>query len=372
MPDISKIRLENDIYNIKDETARNSINLINQEIVNLRIPKKFFANKKYLLIGDSYADGYTPDGNVTSWQQFFVNMTGLTNTIQKHLGGTGFVNLAQNKNFQSLLEEVPDDNNITDIVVLGGYNDTPYNQNQIYNSINSFVIKANEKFPNAEIHIGFVGWSRNSQKIYPLSIICQNYREACGYYMASYLNNIEYSLHNYFGDFSSDGFHPNSTGQVKIGRNLIQALITGSCNNPTVFTQIGLSYDSNINGTPFGAGLTCKQNNNIVSMSLADQRTISFINPFNGKNGLTEIEIGTINNGYLVGTEYSLTRTPVQVIVHDSTGYYPCTGNIDIRNGKLYIQFCDIRDDRNGYRVFTNISQLLISGFNATFDALYV
>ena len=375
MPDISKIQLDSAVYNIKDETARN--NLANYEtsndaeIAQLKLPKNFFRNKKYLLIGDSYADGYTPDGNVTSWQQFFVNMTGLSNTIQKHLGGTGFVNLAQNKNFQSLLEEVADDTNVTNIVVLGGYNDTPYNQNQIYNAINAFIIKANEKFPNADIHIGFVGWSSDSTKIYPLSIICQRYREACGYYMASYLNNIEFSLHNYFSDFSSDGFHPNSKGQVKIGRNLIQALMTGSCNNPTDFTQIGISYDSNIKGTPFGTDLTCTQNNNIVSISLMQQKTISFVTPFNGNNGLTEVEIGTINNGYIVGTQYNLLRTSLQVIVHDSTGYYPCAGNIVIRNGKLYIQFGDIRDDLNGYRVFTNISQLLVSGFSGTYDALY-
>lgn len=328
MADISKIKLDNAVYNIKDETARN--NLANYktsndaEIANLKLPHPFFANKKFILIGDSYADGYTPDGNVTSWQSQFISITGLTNTITKHLGGIGFVNLVQNKNFQTLLEEVTNDNNVTDIVVLGGYNDTPYNANQIYNAINSFIIKANEKFPNANIHIGFVGWSNDSTKIYPLSITCQRYRESCGYYMASYLNNIEYSLHYYFVDFSSDGIHPNLTGQTKISRNLIQALMTGSCNNPASFTQIGLSYNSNVNGTPFGADLTCRHNNNLVSISLSAQKTIGFVNAFNGNNGMTEVEIGTINNGYIVGTEYNLLRTPLQVIVHDSNGYFPC------------------------------------------------
>lgn len=376
MPDISKIQLDSAVYNIKDETARN--NLANYEtsndaeIAQLKLPKNFFRNKKYLLIGDSYADGYTPDGNVTSWQQYFVNMTGLTNTIQKHLGGTGFVNLAQNKNFQSLLEEVADDTNVTDIVVLGGYNDTPYNQNQIYNAINAFIIKANEKFPNADIHIGFVGWSSDSTKIYPLSIICQRYREACGYYMASYLNNIEFSLHNYFSDFSSDGFHPNSTGQVKIGRNLIQALMTGSCNNPTVFTQIGLSYDSNINGNPFGSALTCYQNNNVITASLSSQRTIGFVTPFSTTAGINEVEIGTITSGYIVGSEYNLDVTTIQVIVHDSTGYHVCVGNIVFRNGKVYIQFNDINDTKNNYRAFTNITDIQISRFSNTFDALYI
>lgn len=328
MADISKIQLDNAVYNIKDETARNDLanyeTSNDAEIANLKLPRTFFRNKKYILIGDSYGDGYTPDGNVTSWQEMFKSFTGLTNTITKHLGGTGFVNLVQNKNFQTLLEEVTSDDNVTDIVVLGGYNDTPYNANQIYNAINSFVIKANEKFPNANIHIGFVGWSNNSTKIYPLSITCQRYKEACGYYIASYLNNIEYSLHSYFVDFSSDGIHPNLTGQTKITRNLIRALMTGSCNNPTSFTQIQCTYHSNIAGTPFGAELTSRINNNLVTISLSTQKTISFVTGFNGNNGMTEVEIGTITSGYMVGTEYNLCRTPLQVIVHDTNGYFPC------------------------------------------------
>lgn len=374
MPDISKIQLDSAVYNIKDETARNNLQTFetntNQEIANLKIPKNYFANKKYLLIGDSYADGYTPDGNVTSWQQLFIDYTGLSNTIRKHLGGTGFVNLVQNKNFQSLMEEVTNDENLTDIVVLGGYNDFSYNQQQIYNAINAFIIKANEKFPNAKVHIGFVGWTRNSTNIYPLSIACQRYREACGYYMASYLNNIEFSLHNYFADFSSDGIHPVLQGQIKIARNLIQALMTGSCNNPTVFTQVGVSYDSNINGNAFGTALACYQNNNLVSVSLSSQRGIAFVTPVSG-SGIVEIEIGTINNGYIVGTEYNLTATTVLLIVHDSTGYYPCVGNIVFRNGKIFIQFSDINDTKNNYRSFTNISDIQISRFSNTFDAFY-
>lgn len=374
--------VQDEINNKLNEMAESGelADIINEEIfedlndeINLLATKvhgTYFENRKYILIGDSYADGYTPDGNVTSWEQYFVNLTGLTNTIQKHLGGTGFVNLVQNKNFQSLLEEVPDDNTVTDIVVLGGYNDINYTKQQIYNSISSFVAKANEKFPNANVHIGFIGWCRDSSVIYPLSIACQHYRECSGYYNASYLNNIEYSLHNYFDDFSSDGIHPNLQGQTKITRNLIQSLMTGSCNNPTVFTQVGLSYDSNVSGTPFGTALTCFQNNNIVSVSLSTNITIEFVTPFD-TTGIAEVEIGTINNGYIVGTEYNLTSTPVQIIVHDETGYYACIGNIVFRNGKIYIQFSDINNSGNNYRSFTDITDIQISRFSNTFDSLY-
>lgn len=376
MADISKIQIQNVTYDVKDETARNNLASYetsnNQEIANLKIPKKFFNGKKYILIGDSYADGYTPDGNVTSWQQLFVNTTGLSNTIQKHLGGTGFVNLVQNKNFQSLLEEVADDNNVTDIVVLGGYNDTSYNAQQIYNAINSFLIKAEEKFPNATVSIGFVGWSNTPNKLYPLSIVCQRYKESCGYFNCRYLNNMEFTLHNYFSDFSSDGFHPNSSGQTKLARNLVQSLMTGSANNQPSFLQIGLSYDSNISGTPFGGDLTCRQLNNLITMSLSSNKTINFVTPFDGSSSYTEVDIGAINSGYLVGTQYYLTKTSVSLLIHDTNGWYHIVGSFIIVDGHVKLQFTDINDAKTGYRSFVGIDQILIQGFSNSFDALYV
>lgn len=375
MADISKIQLENNVYDIKDSTARSDLadyeTSNDLEIANLKLPKNFTANKKFLLIGDSYAEGYTPDGNTTPWTTLFDNTTGLTNTIVKAKGGAGFVNLADNKNFQTLLEEVTSDNSVTDIVVLGGYNDKPYNQSQVYNSINSFIIKANEKFPNAKIHIGFVGWSKISTDIYPLQIICQYYKDCCGYYNAEYLNNIEYSLHRYFTVFSSDGYHPNSAGQTTIARNLLQALATGSCNSQFQFASLTLSYN-NVTGDPFGNDLTVRCNENLVTVSLSTHKTINFTSSFNASSGFNEVEIGTITGGFAVGTQYYLTRIPIQCLVHDSAGFHACMGTFIIKSGKVYLSFADINDGGTNYRDFTSVNQIIISGFSGAFDSQYI
>lgn len=364
MSDITKIQIESGTYNIKDETARNQIN-------DLSIKKYYFNNRKFILIGDSYGQGYTPDGNVTSWQDAFISRTGLSNTIKKASGGSGFVNVGGGHTFETLLDEVTNDNTVTDIVVLGGYNDQNYSSTQIYNAINGFYSKARIKFPNAQVHIGFVGWSNDSTKLYPLSIICKYYKDCCGYWNIHYINNIEFSLHNYFNYFSSDGIHPNMNGQSEITKNLIQGLLAGSATIQPSFTQIGVTYN-NVTGTPFGGDLTCRMLNGLVTISLSSNvKTITFTNTFDGNNGFTEVEIGTINSGYIIGTQYNLTRTTVGVIVHDTNGYFPCTGTFTIRNKKIYIEFADIRDDGNGYRVFDDISQILISGFSNSFDALY-
>lgn len=57
MPDISKIQLENTVYDIKDVTARNSIETINNQIKNY---EDLFnnTNNKFCIVGDSIAEGY--------------------------------------------------------------------------------------------------------------------------------------------------------------------------------------------------------------------------------------------------------------------------------------------------------------------------
>lgn len=362
MADISKITIASGTYDIKDETARN-------DIADLQIPKNYFNGKKFILIGDSYADGWTPDGNVTSWESLFVTQTGLTNTIQQHYGGTGFVNMVDNKTFQTLLEEVPSSNDVTDVVVLGGWNDKSYNKTQIKNAIGTFRNKSLEKFPNANIHVGFVATQRDGTNLSTLADTCVYYIEGCADYNIHYLSNIEYSLKNYFSDLASDGIHPNLLGQQYITRNLIMALVGGSCDVIMPYTYMTFNYHSSINGNPFGSNLACYLNNNQVTITLSQYKSIGFSTPFNASSYI-DVEIGTITNGYIYGLASSNNSVTVNAIIHDSNGYFPVNASINITNGKIYLRFCDINDSHNNYRSFTNISEIQLDRFCATFDSL--
>ena len=328
----------------------------------------YFNGKKFILIGDSYADGWTPDGNVTSWESLFVTQTGLTNTIQKHYGGTGFVNMVDNKTFQTLLEEVPSANDVTDVVVLGGWNDKAYNKTQIKNAIGTFRNKSLEKFPNANIHVGFVATQRDGTNLSSLGETCVNYIEGCADYNIHYLSNIEYSLKAYFSFLASDGIHPNLDGQKSITRNLIMALVGGSCDVILPYTWLTFNYN-NVTGNPFGSNLACYLNNNQVTLNCSQYKTIAFTTPFNAQ-GWTDVEIGTLTNGYIYGVQSSNNSFPVNAVIHDSNGYFKVTACFNITNGKLYFRFCDTNDAHNNYRSFTNISEIQIDRFCATFDSL--
>lgn len=82
--DISKIRLENETYNIKDETARTSIQNIVQTLENLQKPKK------YIFVGDSFIQMF-PDDN---WALSLKNKLGLSDNQVYILGegGAGMFN----------------------------------------------------------------------------------------------------------------------------------------------------------------------------------------------------------------------------------------------------------------------------------------
>ncbi len=51
----------------------------NNDIINIQedIEKIITNYKKYVFIGDSYGDGYNPDGNTTSWISLLVNKLNL-------------------------------------------------------------------------------------------------------------------------------------------------------------------------------------------------------------------------------------------------------------------------------------------------------
>lgn len=364
MADISKIRLENETYNIKDETARN-------DIASLQIPKSKLAGRKIILIGDSYAEGYTPDGNVTSWQTFFKNLTGLSNTITKYQGGAGFVNISSDKNFQTLLEEVTSDNEVTDIIVLGGYNDTAYNFIQIQNAMKSFQLKANEKFPNANLYVGMVGWSKNSNMIYNLNNTISKYKINAPLCNMSYLNNIEYSLHEYFLSFASDGIHANEHGQYMIALYLIQAFLNGSADVQFEYTNVFLTPNSNItleNVGQIGTMLI----NNIVELSCQSNPVIKFnSNKPTASQGSNIIEFATITSGYVVGWTNPIINIPVKLVIGCDEGFVNCQGLLLIMNGKFSLQFGKANNAGNDYQSFSNISQIQMFGFQAILNSQF-
>lgn len=361
MADISKIRLEDETYDIKDATARTDISNINTYI-NRKL------NKKFLLVGDSYGEGYSPDGYVESWCTKFKNYMGLTSANCQIIvaGGYGF---GISNNFATLIQNATADDNITDILLLGGYNDIGASFGNIKVGMQNFKTACISKFPNAQIKIGFVGWSNNPSKLYSLRTACGYYIEACKELNILYLNNMDYCLHEYFDSFSSDDFHPNEHGQERIATGLVNAYNTGDANiffNYQNF-NMGMNYAFTTN-TPINTAITTNLINNSIYFALKLALKLDCNNVTIHCDN-TKYDVGDITAGHIIGNVYNTVNIPVNAVIHANGDYHPVPCTITIENKKLRISFYDVTADFHNWLTYNNVTDIQIQPFSTYIDA---
>lgn len=306
MADISKIRLENETYNIKDETARNDIS----NIYNI------IQNQDTIFLGDSYADGTTFEhGEVeflTSWCEYLRRLMGLTSGHYYIFaqGNAGFAKIGNNSmNFQmtlaSHINEITDKNAIKNIIVCGGYNDRSEELSLIIQRIGEFVTYCKQQFPNAQVYIGMIGG--NSATTYQGATIRENLimkvlhaYQYCNTFGAIYLNGVEKCTHNFY-IFNTEGNHPNESGYKYIAEKIYNAFKNGyatlvepitSVAIPTLFNNT-INFQCTMQNETKAIFMTNYSSGNQINVSTADTDTVRIAGPnqnnafkstFNGKS----------------------------------------------------------------------------------------
>ena len=121
-------------------------------------------HKKYIFLGDSYGTGQNELGEQTNpWTNLVPQYLGLSQNqfITNCSNGSGF---NHGKTFLVQLQEVANSienkNEITDIVIIGGYNDRYHEVEEIKNAMSIFFKYAKTTFPFAKCKLACVGWSR--------------------------------------------------------------------------------------------------------------------------------------------------------------------------------------------------------------------
>ena len=190
-------------------------------------------DRKIVLVGDSYLDGYSADGHVKSWGEQVAGLLGLNQVSSYHRGGYGF---SSRGGFVQLLPN-EEDTEVTDVIVMGGWNDH-FAPDQIQSGVATFVKKCKIIYPNAEIHIGMVGFDTHSSRFDRWEIL-KAYEEAAEATGCNYIWGVEDALTEAY--MSSDGYHPKEDGQKAIAKALA-AYLTDMVSLPTESQLYGTAF----------------------------------------------------------------------------------------------------------------------------------
>lgn len=319
-----------------------------------------------LVIGDSYAEGYTPDGNVKGFPTLMGEYAGWTEDVdfwKQYAGGAGFVSVGNlGKNFKDLITDAF--NRMTDvqrlsikkILIAGGWNDAVSSTASITTAIKGTVDKAKQMFKNAEIYIAMIGWSGNYDK---REQIVKNVIPAytrCGKYGAKYITNSEYIMHNY-GGFASDNNHPNSENQDLLATYLLDGIRSGSCD---VQYKQNLPYHVNtaVASSIPSLGEICMSNGTVTWN--VGRFYINFADIHIGGGEIPAI--ATVDNDCLVRggkSESNMFGGVVSGYIQKKETpdiFYEFNGAITIDNGQVRLSFNNIKDDHTAYKEFNNVT----------------
>lgn len=377
MSDFDKINILGTTINVKDSIARSSIENTNARLNTTNTNLDALSNKVtklhhkgYIFIGDSYTQGYSPDGNISNtFVNQIINNLKITDVKISANGGASFANSANN--FLTLLKNIniTDKNSITNIVVFGGYNDYSWSKTDIIAGMTNFFNYAKTNYPNAIISIGYVGFCTDSSTYNKRADSVSIYNEVSGHLGGNYLSGCEYILHN-TNEMSSDGIHPNITGHKMLASYCTTALMNGSC-NPTSTESVSL--------VPAEGWTVDRPNNFIVIknggvLTLQIDRNTFRHAAFTFKGDETRYLIGTFNNTSIFGNDNGLTSLTVPcycALTGYTSNYVSFPLKITLEHKKLYVSTFNIGDNGIGGNYMSlPVSQIIIPTCQLTCSTL--
>lgn len=366
-------QINNFKYPVADQTARNTIN---NWISNFDYTLGSMY-KNAVFIGDSYLEGWTPDGTNPSWGTLLKNKLQLDNAYIYYQGGSGFSATNNNRNFVTMLTEAHNDNafnnsDIDLIVVGGGFNDQNFTYSDIVTRIETFATNARNYFPHARIYVVDMCWSQ--QTAASRSTVYQKATVSTAYYNGANDNNLipfttcwksligVHETDNVM--LSSDDVHPNSYGQESLARAL-HAFITGGM-------EVYANKSTRIPTSPISSIFAQFDGDSVSTFLTGHPRIeLSNISALTGRaNGSTiYIDLPEIP-GFRPVTDVRNWGDAL-ILVQDATGYYMINCTAGFHAGKIRLYPVDVENDHSNYRYLNTINYVELESLNVSVPALW-
>lgn len=221
------IAIQGDITNIQGDITELSDSLFDPYVIT---------------VGDSYAQGYDPNGNNSGWPVYLQNLG--VNVINLCEGGAAFKLTASDTRaplYQLQNATVPPTAQVMAIVACLGYNDFGGTSTDIIDNIHDFINYCATNYPKATVYIGMCGyaWTHNADNKYGAQIVqtARDYMSACDNYKAVFMPQVLGCLLPCNGLSNADYKHPNETGNRTIANAIYAALHNEeySCNGMFTF-----------------------------------------------------------------------------------------------------------------------------------------
>ena len=345
-------QMVNDNLAVNLSEINNKITALTNNITSLSnsLASKVNKIKNVVCIGDSYLEGYTPDGTITGWGDRLASLSGWT--VHKYYkGGAGFTNTVDNINFTSLLNSakngVPDANKIDLVIVAGGYNE---GSDIVHNNVKNWVDTARNYFPNAIIAIGYIA-VHGTRSVYSVNAAVSAYTQDISGCMS--LGDLSGALITDLTlNVSSDGVHPNSTGQSMIASAIYNAvrgvrhvtnirsasvrsdnqgqLFFSCANNNLLFTTIKGSADGLLSGVCNGDTLNFRHTARPLFKNLRGDIGCEPVIPvivYNGSNQYSEGTARIVFNGGFAEYYIRALNTDGTNYFQNATGFMYIKGN---------------------------------------------
>lgn len=357
-----KFKDNGNTYLCTDSEGRQKIEDIRTETDNKLEAFRKSLLDRYVIIGDSYLEGYTPDGHVESFGIKLQKMMNKSDEdwVMAYKGGVGFINKVDNKDFSTLTQEAynkcTSPETISHVIYAGGYNDSSNNSEAIQKAVKACYDKMHSLFPNAVMYLADIACNFKNESV--LWHLHDNVLHAFNYAGGS---NLKITSLGYIGNclhernmMASDGYHPTDWGQAVIALALSYKLRGGEYQPVGRFVDFTSTYSQ-----PSVSVST------VTGKEFFDKETLTLV--FHRINFTTQPSIPT-EKAWVVGKTSDLQyvrntyhymasiQTTGIVAYNGGANFRTCSMSIGIQEGGfLFVRLHTLNKDDTNYEVLNNI-----------------
>lgn len=360
--DFDRFKDNGNVYLCKDSEGRQKIEAIRTETKNKLEAFRKSLQDRYVIIGDSYLEGYTPDGNVESFGHKLQRMMNKSDEdwVMAYHGGVGFINKVNNQDYSTLTQDAynkcTSPETITHVIYAGGYNDINNTSEAIQQAVKSCYYKMHSLFPNAVMYLANIActftdsrvlWKLHDNVLHAYNSSAGDDKKICS---LGYIGNC---LHER-AMLASDGYHPTNTGQWVIATALSYKLRGGELQPVGRFIDFTSTYSK-----PDVSEST------VTGKEFFDKETLTLV--FH-RIDFTEYPSIPAEQAWIVGHtsdlkyvrntyHYMASIQTTGIVAYNGGGKFrTCSMAIGINEGGLiFVRLHTLNNDGTGYEVLNNV-----------------